>query len=85
MIPDSEKAYAVSKPYLDALYSTRDEKEPDTKKTSAMVDLLVKLLNAGASVEDAIKISGVDLDKNSQNLKKWDYEPDDNGDGGGDE
>ena len=50
-----------------------------------MVDLLVKLLNAGASVEDAIKISGVDLDKNSQNLKKWDYEPDDNGDGGGDE
>lgn len=85
LFPDSEKAYAVSKPYLDALYSTRAENEPDTKKTSAMVDLLVKLLNAGASVEDAVKISGVKLDKNSQNLKKWDYEPEDNGDGGGDE
>lgn len=85
LFPDSEKAYAVSKPYLDALYSTRAENEPDTKKTSAMVDLLVKLLNAGASVEDAVKISGVKLDKSSQNLKKWDYEPDDNGDGGGDE
>lgn len=83
LFPDSEKAYAVSKPYLDALYSTREENEPDTKKTSSMVDLLVKLLNAGASVEDAIKMSGINLDKNSENLKKWDYQPEDSG--GGDE
>lgn len=75
LFPDSEKAYALSKPYLDAIYKTLKDGEVDTKKITEAIDLFVKCMNAGFSLEDSLKMSGTKSSEGKGNFEKWNYEP----------
>jgi SPP1 family phage portal protein len=71
--PDAEKAYQLSKPYLDVLFHDINSDDPDTQMKRA--NLFSALMNAGATPEMAQGISKLYI-ANSPNMAKWKYELD---------
>ena len=72
LFPDSEKAFIMSKPYLDVIYKESDSDVEDLQKRA---NLFTSLMNAGSDADVAAKISGIDKEiADGKNIAKWNYE-----------
>lgn len=78
---DVEKVFSMSQPYLDKLWKSADMDDAQLDALSKKVDVFVKCLNSGMSLENAAqnaKLTEVDL--SAEGFAKWVY--DDNADDG---
>lgn len=72
LFADVEKVFTLSKPYLDKLYIESTEGF-NVEEQAKKVDLFVKCLNSGMSIEDASKQSGLEINTNAEGFQKWVY------------